>query len=63
MLNARNDPFLPADYLPNEEEVSSSVTLEFPAHGGHVGFVSARTVDEQDWLPQRLLYFFNENPD
>lgn len=37
-LNALNDPFVPATSLPQPQEVSSSVTLWQPAHGGHVGF-------------------------
>ena len=37
-LNARNDPFVPATSLPQANEVSSSVTLWQPQHGGHVGF-------------------------
>lgn len=39
MLNARNDPFVPAWTLPAVHEVSSHVTLWQPAQGGHVGFV------------------------
>lgn len=38
VLNARNDPFVPAASLPAPHEVGSSVTLWQPAHGGHVGF-------------------------
>ncbi|MCW5630204.1 MAG: alpha/beta hydrolase [Rhodoferax sp.] len=38
VLNARNDPFIPAASLPRPDEVSRSVTLWQPAHGGHVGF-------------------------
>ena len=37
-LNARNDPFVPAESLPTASEVSDSVTLWQPAQGGHVGF-------------------------
>ncbi len=37
-LNARNDPFIPADSLPRPDEVGPCVTLWQPAHGGHVGF-------------------------
>lgn len=37
-LNARNDPFIPADSLPLPHEVGPCVTLWQPAHGGHVGF-------------------------
>ena len=39
-LNACNDPFIPVHSLPQKSEVSSSVTLWQPKHGGHVGFVS-----------------------
>jgi predicted alpha/beta-fold hydrolase len=39
-VNAKNDPFLPASYLPKPSEVSPFVRLEHPADGGHVGFVS-----------------------
>jgi len=37
-LNARNDPFVPADSLPGLSDVSNSVTLWQPVQGGHVGF-------------------------
>jgi predicted alpha/beta-fold hydrolase len=37
-LNSGNDPFIPPASLPRPQEVSSSVTLWQPQHGGHVGF-------------------------
>ena len=37
-LNALNDPFVPANSLPNMGDVSNSVTLWQPEQGGHVGF-------------------------
>lgn len=37
-LNARNDPFIPADSLPAAGQVGAHVTLWQPEHGGHVGF-------------------------
>jgi predicted alpha/beta-fold hydrolase len=37
-LNALNDPFVPAHSLPQPSDVSATVTLWQPAHGGHVGF-------------------------
>jgi len=37
-LNARNDPFVPADSLPRPGEVGPCVTLWQPEQGGHVGF-------------------------
>lgn len=38
VVNARNDPFIPARSLPGPGEVGSHVTLWQPAGGGHVGF-------------------------
>ena len=38
LLNARNDPFVPASSLPRQADVSRHVTLWQPEHGGHVGF-------------------------
>ena len=40
VLNARNDPFVPAAALPGPAEVGRCVTLWQPAQGGHVGFAS-----------------------
>jgi len=60
MINARNDPFLPASALPADEDVSASVTLDFPRNGGHVGFVSGRFPGSLDWLQSRILTFFNK---
>lgn len=60
VLNARNDPFLPARDLPQPAEVSSTVLLEQPEQGGHVGFTGGAFPGHIDWLPQRLLAFFRE---
>jgi uncharacterized protein len=61
ILNARNDPFLPAAALPAAHDVSDAVTCEFPSGGGHVGFVSGRFPGHIEWLPQRLLDFFTRH--
>lgn len=42
VLNARNDPFVPAHSLPGAGEVGDWVTLWQPEAGGHVGFPSGR---------------------
>ncbi len=42
VLNALNDPFVPAACLPRPHEVGPHVTLWHPPHGGHVGFASGR---------------------
>jgi len=57
-VNPKNDPFLPAAYLPDKRDVSEFVRLEQPADGGHVGLVSGAFPGNLDWLPQRLLHFF-----
>ena len=59
VLNARNDPFIPAHSLPRRDEVSSAVTLEQPLHGGHAGFAHGRFPGRVDWLPARLLHYFS----
>jgi hypothetical protein len=58
VVNARNDPFLPAACLPSAAQVAGCVTLEYPRGGGHVGFVSGPFPGHLRWLPQRLLAFF-----
>ncbi len=60
IVHARNDPFLPGQHLPGVNEVSASVTLDYPEGGGHTGFASGPFPGNLDWLPQRLLEFFTE---
>jgi len=59
LINARNDPFLPQEDLPDANEVSDSVIMDFPAQGGHAGFTSNLSGKGVDWLPQRILCFLN----
>ena len=42
VVNARNDPFVPAACLPTQADVGPHVTLWQPEHGGHVGFPQGR---------------------
>lgn len=55
LLNARNDPFLPAAALPDARMLSSAVTATFPEEGGHVGFPDG--TGSLVWLPQTVLEF------
>ena len=59
VINARNDPFMPSSFLPVQTDVSCSVLLEFPAEGGHVGFLSSPFPGNLTWLPQRIVRFFD----
>ncbi len=61
VLNARNDPFVPAFSLPGPADVSRSVTLEQPPSGGHVGFMTGPAPGRMDWLPKRLLDFLDRS--
>ena len=57
-MHARNDPFLPGNHLPGPEEVSESVCLHYTEGGGHVGYVSGPFPGHLEWLPRRVLRFF-----
>ena len=56
-LNALNDPFIPAWSLPTPGDVSSSVTLWQPAHGGHVGFPSGAYPANVRVMPEAVTAF------
>ncbi|HEX2722125.1 MAG TPA: hydrolase [Gemmatimonadaceae bacterium] len=56
LLNAVDDPFLPRQVLDDVRAIARhnpALTLEFPAGGGHVGFVSGRN-------PLRPVYYLEE---
>ncbi|MHB1145232.1 MAG: hydrolase [Thiobacillus sp.] len=59
VINAKNDPFLPAWALPTTADVSPAVILEQPDSGGHVAFPSGPFPGNLDWLPQRLMQHFD----
>lgn len=60
VLNARNDPFLPARALAARDEASDLVTLDYPAQGGHVGFPQGLPPGRLDWLPARTTDWLTE---
>jgi uncharacterized protein len=62
VLNARNDPFLPAFALPQGGDLSADVTAEFPDEGGHVGFISGAFPGNFDWFTQRIIEFVGRAP-
>ncbi|MEN9315763.1 MAG: hypothetical protein RIS35_2156 [Pseudomonadota bacterium] len=61
VLNALNDPFLPARALARPRQVSRWVRLEYPREGGHVGFIAGRFPGHMGWMKQRLLDFLAEH--
>ncbi len=54
VVNALNDPFVPADSLPRQNEVGLQVTLWQPAQGGHVGFMAGPPPGQLQKLPQTV---------
>jgi hypothetical protein len=54
VLNARNDPFVPAASLPREGEAGSCVTLWQPEDGGHVGFPDGRLPGHVRRMPDEV---------
>ncbi len=55
VLNALNDPFVPAECLPSPTQVGRHVTLWQPRHGGHVGFAKGRLPGQVLDLPREVL--------
>jgi len=58
VLNAKNDPFIPARSLPLPEQVSPDVRLWQPQQGGHVGFASGMfpaDLKEMPWAVNEWL--------
>jgi len=55
VLNARNDPFVPAHSLPQQREVGDFVTLWQPRHGGHVGFPGGHWPGHVLTLPEQVM--------
>lgn len=56
LLQAIDDPFLPASALPDGDALSPSITMELSARGGHVGFVSGTNpLRPRYWLEERIL--------
>jgi len=59
VVNAANDPFVPAASLPRPHEVGDSVTLWQPAHGGHVGFPLGLPPGHVRAMPEAVCDWFD----
>ena len=59
VLNAANDPFVPAPALPDVRTLPPAVHFECPDQGGHVGFLAGAWPGSQDWLTERVLAHFD----
>jgi predicted alpha/beta-fold hydrolase len=54
VLNALNDPFVPAASLPSPREAGAFVTLWQPREGGHVGFPDGRLPGHVRTMPDEV---------
>jgi predicted alpha/beta-fold hydrolase len=60
IVNADNDPLVPAHLIPHPRDVSDKVMLEITNGGGHLGFVSGRRPwSPRFWLDRRIPEFFS----
>lgn len=60
LIHSRDDPFMSVDAIPNQDDLSESVTLELSNYGGHVGFVSGNTPwNAIYWLEERIPEFLS----
>ena len=57
VLNARNDPFVPAASLPAPGTVGPCVTLWQPAQGGHVGFPQGAYPAQVRVMPEAVAHW------
>jgi uncharacterized protein len=57
VLSAQDDPLAPAAQLPPRAADNPALTVETPAHGGHVGFVEGSLLRPRFWAEQRALDF------
>ena len=61
VLNARNDPFVPASSLPSVQDAGPFVTLWQPRHGGHVGFPGGRFPGHVLAMPELVCHWLGQS--
>ena len=61
VLNALNDPFVPASSLPTPQEAGKFVTLWQPAEGGHVGFPTGAPPGRVSTMPRAVLGWLRDH--
>jgi hypothetical protein len=60
IVNASDDPLVPAHLVPHPHDLSEKVTLEITRGGGHLGFVCGRWPwSPRYWLDKRIPEFFS----
>lgn len=58
IIHALDDPFMTPDVIPHSHELSPNILFELSQYGGHVGFITGKTLNHSRcWLEQRIPYF------
>jgi predicted alpha/beta-fold hydrolase len=57
LVNALDDPIVPPGALPRFADLPPAVHAEFPAHGGHAGFIEGWPWRVRSWAERRALEF------
>jgi predicted alpha/beta-fold hydrolase len=61
LIQAKDDPFMTEDVIPDQYELSPQIKLELTETGGHVGFVSGTLPwRPQYWLEERVPEFLKQ---
>jgi predicted alpha/beta-fold hydrolase len=58
LMSAWNDPFLPQSVLTEVRRIAtgnSKLTIEFPASGGHVGWVAGQPWSQRYYMEERVV--------
>jgi uncharacterized protein len=62
LIQARDDPFMTEEVLPDLDELSSSIHLEITKGGGHVGYIAGKNPFKPTyWLEQRIPEFLKQH--
>ena len=60
IIHSEDDPFMSSDVIPDEDELSNSISLEITQRGGHVGFISGGSPrNPQFWLEKRIINYLS----
>ena len=62
IVHSSDDPFMPASVIPQDGELSASITFALQTHGGHVGFVSGNNpLNPHYWLDSTLPQWLKQS--
>ncbi len=60
LLQAKDDPFVSPDSLPQPHELAKAIQFELTPKGGHVGFVSGDLWRVRYWLEERVPSYLSQ---